>query len=267
MSRGCNAFDASGTPVLLPFKAGPGGNRRGVLPPPRAPRARLAGPPPRQDHYAEGRGLFRIFNPAEFRLYWSSSGPPAEGSTPQATSASLPYATPPLADGTWYFSLSWFNGVLDSGFLPLGPAGEPYLVLRIVDGAVVANPPSAPFWGELRPDAGGVLGILALYDEAIASLRADQWAIAYTSDGTAPDPDDPGITAAVDGDGRAILDYALPAQAAGTLVRVCLQVRRNDGTGETPDWTYSDPLYLSATVAIAAPVAPPAAVAWPGLTP
>jgi hypothetical protein len=72
------------------------------------------------------RGLWRIFAPACFRLYRSNVAPPLPGDTPWTTSASLP-VTPAdtFADGTWYVAVSWFNGIYDSYFLPVGPSGEP----------------------------------------------------------------------------------------------------------------------------------------------
>ena len=39
----------------------------------------------RGKYYHTARSKFRIFNAAEYRFYWSTDGPPEEGSTPDAT--------------------------------------------------------------------------------------------------------------------------------------------------------------------------------------
>ena len=68
--------------------------------------------------------------------------------------------------------------------------------------------------------------------------------------------------------GVAILSYNLPAQLHGTIVKVRLQTRRNDGTEGSPVWVYSDDSYvLELTVDTAGPSAPPSGDPWRGLLP
>lgn len=219
-------------------------------------------------HYADFRGLYRIFTAPEYRFYRSNVAPPAEDDTPFATSSSLP-ATPNVlfADGTWYLSVSYFNGCLDSGFLPVGPNGETYLTLTIADGAAEGTPPLAPFDVRATAEAGGVVRVFAIV-WLPTSDAPDEWAIGYTVNGSTPAEDTPSITVAMAPGGLAVLDYALPAQAHGTTVKVRVQTRRNDGTDETPAWTYSDGSTVLTVVADAqGPTAPTSIEHWPGSLP
>lgn len=202
------------------------------------------------------RGRSRVFGEPQYRFYRSSSGPPAETDTPYATSASLP-ATPAdtFADGTWYLSVSWYNGILDSGFLPVGPRGETYRLLTVSGGAEAGNPPAPPMDLRLIARPGGVVRIVALYHEA-GDNRADEWAIAYTTDGGTPPAGAPDITQTFGGLGLELLQYDLPAQADGTTVKVRVEARRNDGTTESPVWVYSSSTVLTATADAAGPPAP-----------
>lgn len=198
----------------------------------------------------------------------SNVAPPEEGSEPWATAASLP-ATPAdtFADGTWYVSASYFNGVIDSGFLPVGRNGETYLTLEISSGAAVADPPPGPQDWQIVQTAGGVVQVTGcLY--ATPDDAADEWAIAYTVDGSDPAEDTADATATLQSGGMAILAYDLPAQADGVTVKVRLQTRRNDGTAEVPVWIYSDGSTIkTVTVTIAALASPPAGATWPGFLP
>lgn len=180
----------------------------------------------------ELRGLYRVFNDAEYRFYRSNSAPPVESDSPFATNATLPYEpSDTYADGIWYLSATYFNGVIESGFLPIGDRGETYIRLEIVDGEVIANPPYGPDrWG-LVASGAGVITVTAVYHQ-VGTLRADTWAITYTTDGNDPGtpPDiSPTVTQAMRGAGMQILSYALPVQAQGTTVKVRLQTRRDDG--------------------------------------
>ncbi len=135
------------------------------------------------------RGKFRVFNDAEYRIYWNNARPPQPGDPVNETTATLPY-TPAgtFADGTWWFSMSAFNGIWDSGFLPLGPNGETYLRLDIVSGSVVTGPPNGPQSWTLEARAGGVIRVSGGYLQA-GSLRADQFFVEYTIDGVDTTPD------------------------------------------------------------------------------
>jgi len=216
--------------------------------------------------YDDARGLYRVFNDAVFRFYRSQAGPPLETDPPYATAAELP-ATPanPFADGTWFISCSWFNGVYDSGFTEIGPAGETYLVM-IVSAGVAHVPPRGPVTWSLVSIGGGVIRVAALLYVAPGTSDPDQWSIAYTADGSDPPQNTPGATAAMTTTAVVRrLEYDLPAQADGVTLKVCLQTRRNDGTAEAPIWIYSTPsAVLSIVVDAIAPTAPPVAVSWPG---
>ena len=218
--------------------------------------------------YVDARGLYRIFNAAGYRFYWSQGSPPAAGSTPQATSASLPYATTAtFADGTWYLSVSYFNGVLDSGFLPLGPAGETWLRLDLAGGAVVGSPPDPPLDWQIAADGGGAARISAACYQADAN-RATAWSISYTTDGSTPAANQTSTLVAMPPSGLAVLDYDLPAAAAGATVKVRLQTAQNDGTADAPIWVFSaGSTVQSITIAAAGPTAPAGGVDWPGAVP
>ena len=215
--------------------------------------------------YVTARGLYRVFRDAEYRIYHSTSGPPVEGG------AYTEYPTLPvvLAFGgiaKHYFSVSYFNGVIDSGFLPLGPRGETYILLDIQAGVLIPNKPHAPDDFRLEQRAGGVVRIHGLYIES-GSLRATEWAITYTTNGAEPGTPpavSPTVTRTMPTSGLAILAYDLPAQANGTTVKVRLQARRNDsGT-----WVYSDnSTVLTLVVDTVGPTAPVDGQRWAGRQP
>ena len=187
-----------------------------------------------------GRGKHRIFNTAAYWFYWGTT-PPVQGMGAQATSVTLPYTTTPtFADGTWYFSASWFNGVKESPFLPLGPNGETYLRLDISGGAAVSGPPNPPGgWHlELRPAA--YVAVVGFYFQA-GALRADQWAAAFDTGVSIPAMDSPSLTPAMTAGGIAVIDAQLPSSFGdGVTVNVRCQTRRNDGTEGSPVWVYSE---------------------------
>lgn len=216
--------------------------------------------------YAGAIGFYRIFNDAVYRLYRNNTRPPVIGDTPYATSASLP-TTPvdTFADGTWYLSVSYFNGVLESGFLPLGPRGESYVRLVIASGVAAAQPPSVPFGAYLQVRAGGVVRVVAFYAPVgDGANAADHWGIAYTTNGSTPASGAASITQAIPRSGLAILAYDLPAQAEGTTVKVQLQTMR--GTGGSA--VYSDPgTVLTATATSKGPKVPQDLKGWPGIVP
>jgi hypothetical protein len=202
--------------------------------------------------YLDGRGKYRVFNAVGYRFYRSNSGPPAETDTPFATNATLPHEpADAYADGTWYLSVSYFNGVIDSGFLPVGPNGETYLRLDITAGAVAGSPPNPANDCQLEVRAAGVVAVLAAYYQA-DTLMAEEWAVAYTFDGSPPPESTPDYTVAMDAQGLCVLEYDLAAQAHGTTVKARVQTRRNDG-----GWIYSEgSAILTATAYTPGPGAP-----------
>lgn len=207
---------------------------------------------------ASGRGLYRIFNAAEYRFFRTDGSPPAEGDTPLESNATLPHTTAATwADGNWYVSVDFFNGNISSGFLVLGENGETWIRLPISGGASVGAPPRAPADVRIQNVGGGVVKVFALYTE-LGDDRADTWAIAFTTNGVDPPEDAPDVTVAMLGSGVEVLEYLLPAQANGTTVKVRVQTRRS-GTA------YSEgSQVLQVTADAVGPTAPVAGVSWPG---
>lgn len=236
------------------------------------PRPDESPPGWRGHHHAAGRGKYRIFNAAVYEFWRSLDSPPDQDvDSPFATAASLP-ATPAdtFGDGVWYLAVSYLDGVLRSPFLPLGRKGETYRILEIVDGVQLSTPPSGPSYEILTAAAAGVVRVIGQYFPWIdGDDRAEEWAIAYTVNGSTPPEDAPDVTVdMLDSSGLEVLDYSLPGQADGTTVKVRIQTRRNDGTVEVPVWVYSDDsAVLTITADAAGPSAPAAGVAWPGYLP
>lgn len=236
--------------------------------PRRAPQSRIVGAPEvfRQKLYLDARGCYRVFNSAVYSFFRSNSAPPAETDSAYATSASLP-ATPAdtFADGTWYISMDYSNGILSSGFRPQGNQGETYARLDISGGAGTTSPPQKPLDVELELVANGVVRILASYREDDSTLRGDTWAIAYTTDASTPATDTPDVTQAFIGTtGEERLSYDLPAQSNGTTVKVRVQIYRSGDT------TYSDTDasdVLTETADAAGPTAPSGGETWTGYLP
>ncbi len=137
----------------------------------------------------EMRGKYRVFNDAEYRFYWSLRSIPLETDAPKATNATLAFSpADTFGNGVWNLSVSFFNGCIDSGFLPIGPNGETYLRLDIEGDVQVLAPPDPPRSFELVVDPEGVVRVVGLYFQT-GALRATQWAISYRTDGLG----DPGI--------------------------------------------------------------------------
>jgi len=213
------------------------------------------------------RDNYRIFNAAVYRFYKSTTGPPLETDSPFANNATLPFSpADTFGNGVHYLSVSYFNGVLDSGFLPIGPNGETYLRLDVGGGVQTNNPPDAPLDVRLILRPAGVVRVQAVYAQ-LGTLRATEWAITYTTDGSAPGTPpavSPTVTQAIAGSNVSILEYDLPAQADGTTIKVRLQVRRNDGG----TWVYSgNSIVLTAIADALGPGAPEGAGVWRGNAP
>lgn len=266
-------------PTLLPPPQ-PGGVvpiRRRILKPAQLWRAKIKRRPRRATrvpyiklsrYRVDVLEYYRIFNAVAYRFYKSTTGPPLESDTPFASNATLPHSPADLfsADGTVYFSVSYFNGVLDSGFLPIGPNGETYLRLDLASGAAVLAPPNAPTDVRLVLRPGGVVRVAAVYLQTDA-LRGSEWAITYTTNGSTPGTPPavaPTATRTISGTNLSVLEYDLPAQADGTTVKVRLQTRRNDsGT-----WRYSEgSTVLTAVADAVGPAAVEGAGTWRGAVP
>ena len=217
--------------------------------------------------YVDVRENYRIFNAAVYRFYKSTSGPPLETDTPYATSPTLAYSpADTFGVGVHYLSVSYFNGVLDSGFLPIGPRGETYLRLDVGAGGETIPPPSTPLNVRLILRPGGVVRVQAVYAQQ-GTLMATQWALTYTVGGATPGTPpavSPTVTPAIEGGGVSILEYDLPAQADGVTVKVRTQVRRLD----TATWVYSEGSTVLTAIADAlGPAAAEGAGVWRGAAP
>jgi hypothetical protein len=152
------------------------------------------------------------------------------GDVPFATNATLPF-TPAdtFSDGTWYVSVSYFNGILDSGFLPLGSGGETFVRLDILAGESITAPPAGPTFWRLEHIGSGVVRVYGTYLER-GSLRATEWALAFTTNGSDPAIDTPDVTQSFRTRGGVSLAYDLPAQSNGVTVKARLQMRRLDSS-------------------------------------
>ena len=219
-------------------------------------------------YYVDVAENYRIFNAAVFQFYKSTTGPPLETDSPFRENATLAGFSPAdvFGNGTHYLSVSYFNGVLDSGFLPLGPNGETYLRLDVGGGVEIDSPPDAPMDVRLVLQPGGVVSVQAVYAQQ-GPLRATEWALTYTLDGSTPGTPPaiaPTATTAIQGTSLSVFEYDLPAQANGTTVKVRTQVRRLDGA----TWVYSAGSSVLTAVADAlGPAAPEGAGVWRGAAP
>lgn len=168
------------------------------------------------------RGLSRVANTAEYRLYGENGVDPVPGvSTVRATGSALPLTWVP-GDGDWRIGVTYFNGYLESGFLHVDR-------IRIASGTQAANGPSNPQddW-HLEQRAAGVARINAMYFGRADSTKATHWKIWYTTNGSDPD-----VTAAatvtsamtfLDPAGEwSRLAYDLPAQANGTTIKAIVR--------------------------------------------
>lgn len=205
--------------------------------------------PPRVLAHRHGalRGRYRIFNAVEWRFYWNATRPPAEGDTPDETAASLPTlsytSTATFADGVYYVAMTYFNGVYDSGFLPIGDQGESYRLIEIVDGEAVGNPPQPPGSWRIELASDRTIRIVASYWQS-GSERADEWVFNFAQ-GTTPPVDEPmtiaGFNPVMPEQGLCIIYFVIPVDFSdSTTINARLQTRRNDGTEDEPVWVYSD---------------------------
>jgi len=215
-------------------------------------------------YLVDARGIYRVFNDDGYWIHYDTS-PPSEASTPDETTSTLPYTTTGTftGTGTWYLAVQYFNGVIPSGFLPVGPNGEPYLRLDLDGDAAVGSPPKGPIdWAlEVRP--AGVVRVHGRVYVTDDDDDPDQWAIGYTTNGVDPVEDSPDVSVSFRYTlGLVVLEYDLPAQADGTTVKVRLQTCRSS------DSVLSDGSTVKSAVAeTIGPDAPIAAESWPGAVP
>ena len=148
--------------------------------------------------------------------------------------------------------------------MPVGQHGETYLRLEVDGGEQLGNAPAGPTTWHLEQRPSGIVRVVAMLMDT-STAPPDEWSIAYTLDGSDPAEDTTDISPEIPAGLGAYLAYDLPAQPHGTIVRVRLQTRRNDGTEETPSWVYSDNSEIKTTTAAAdGPTAPLSLERWPG---
>ena len=209
--------------------------------------------------YQQARGVHRIFNTAGYWFFYGTT-PPVETDTRYDSNATLPDTpTDTYTDGTHYFAVGYFNGVIFSGFLAVGPNGEPYWRLDISSDVEITSPPKKPNDVRVELKASGVVRVLGLYAYT-GDERADTWALTYTTNGSDPGSGSADYTATMATDGLAVFDYDLPAQAHGTTVKVRLQTKRSTSYSETDSADI-----LTATADATGPSAPPGGSQWRGI--
>ena len=215
-------------------------------------------------HYHVARNYYSVFGAAEYRFYRSNSAPPVLSDTPYDTNATLPDTpTDVFADGTWFISVTFFNGLIESGFLPIGPAGETYLRLDVSGGEQIVSPPAGPGDWRLEQRTAGVVTVIGFYIQ-VGENRANKWSIARTFDGSTPATDTPDVELLMPALGLAIIEHDLPAQIEGATVKVRLQTMREDVTGDS----FSESSEVKSTTALVdGPTAIEGADAWPGRAP
>lgn len=176
------------------------------------------------------RGLHRSAKDQDaYALYLGTDEEPDFDADPWETFSSLPHETGPLPiapAGTTVFH----HLVLRARNVHGLESGNVEATIIEVDdtGAAVAERPSAPDFSA-TPGAAGTINVTATYAyPADGTSAADTFAIWYTTDGSAPDPTDTADHTATAAriDGTARLAYTIPAQPAGTTVRVLVRTRR-----------------------------------------
>lgn len=211
-----------------------------IPPPPVLPSSVIKPSLFRGQHYGTGRGCYRIYGTAQYLFYYDTS-PITEDSDLDAVNSDINYETvDTFITGVYYFGARYTNGIYTSPLLPVGPNGETYYRLDVDSGVETISPPGKPFDVRLLRDTAGVIQVLAGYFESYQTIRANQFAINATFNGSDPGQDSPDYTRNMAKYGPQMLRYSLPPQVHGTTVKVRVQTRRNDGTEISPDYTYSE---------------------------
>jgi len=192
-------------------------------------------------------GVTHFQNAPGYWLFLQKDTPPVETDTPVATSETLPFTPTDEMDsnGVWYAACGYFNGYVFSGFLPVGPHGEPYYRIDVVDGEPANTPPDGPLAWHVEPRADGVLRIHAAYLQH-GALRATQWSIDY-DDAPATPAQAATVAVAMPSQGIAVLRYDLDGGFShNDAINVRLHTRRNDGG----TWVYNDTVASGALASI-----------------
>lgn len=216
-------------------------------------------------HAARFVSLSRITEPAEYRIWRTVGSPPDPGSDPvHATPAALPTTDGPLGSIDYFYAVSYYNGVLDSGLLPIGADGRTWVRVNLdpLVGAIDGPPPD-PLDVRLEARPGGVVRVHALWSGARDGT--ERWVVTYTDDGSTPLGAPfwvPTIQQSFGGASLAVLEADLPASADGSTVRALVQVQ--SGTGLL---SYSPGVEASVVADAAAPSSSLAGAPWPGQSP
>lgn len=244
--------------------------KQALIPAPKPPAQQAVINPGlfRERTYGSGRGCYVIEGEAHVLFYWGTS-PPDENSAADAEQSDFPYTTDDtFTDGTYYFAARVTNGLYTSPFIPVGPNEETYLRIDLSSGTETEEPPGNPKVAKLIVCSGGVVKVVVAYFQVNSTVRADQICITATYDGTDPAEDTPDYTIDIPAHGPVMKTYDLPAQSHGTTVKARVQMRRNDGTSESPNYIYSDTDsddILTAAADAQGPSAPMDAEIYPGI--
>lgn len=208
------------------------------------------------------RALFRIFNAAGYNVYRKLNADPRPGvDSVFAFNSSLPFSpSGTFADGSWHVGVERFNGCLGSDV-----SSDQGQRLKVTSAQRDVLPPADETLGvEVRQRAGGVVRVVGHYnplrdrtqDDDGSASTADQWALWYTTNGSAPGSGSPQYTLAmVFAHGVSRFEYDLPGQVDGTNVRVLLTVRRSGTPGIGGLIPTLAPAEVAHVVATTAPVA------------
>lgn len=200
------------------------------------------------------RGRYRIAKDslATYELYHSTSGvPDIDSASPVATNAVAPSFVYAVASGQSHYLL-----VVQRNKYNLVTRKRDATVFEIDGGGNEVNRPTGPINLRLTQKDDGKIRIQAeyYYLEDATSVRADEFAVWLTNDGSNPDPSvDPTLTtvSVVEADGLAKLDYTTGSQTDGATIKVIVRTRR---TSDSVDDGNSD--IVSATADATAPSTP-----------
>lgn len=174
------AWFASFTPVLYSPRTSAMAAPRPMAPPDQ-------GVPWRKKYQTQVRGRSRIFNAAQYRFYRKDGSVPVPGvDSAHATASSLP-STPAgaWADGDWYITVTYFNGVIESLPKLQPPDGTPAKFLEIASSAEVDLAPGDASEYSISAIAGAKIRAQAIYSLASDRGRGvtpTHWRLSWTGD-------------------------------------------------------------------------------------
>jgi hypothetical protein len=180
-------------------------------------------------------GRYRIANDAlaRFELYKGEDAQPDFSAAPWETYTSHPHVTAVVGnDKTVYLVLRRRNehNLQSKNRNAFGRGGATIKIDNAGDEVIV--PPTGPDYILLSPAAGGKVQVDAIYyyEEDASNVRADEFAVWITSDGSDPDPDnDPADDTAtmIRKNGVARLSWLSGAYADGLTIKISVRTRRS----------------------------------------